>query len=191
MELLIYMVLSGVLLTATLSVLLSTNRSNSEMLRGMRLQDRWSRLSQLLDLEVAEGREIFYDNDRGDLPTACGVTAGTSSRVTIAIPYLAAGAGPTSTTTISYYLRDNPAGGSDLWRCGPPFQADGRLDPTAPLVNSPLSNRMGFSVDTNPTSNPDSGRVLRYTIQFLSSSTPQQVLFSRSGAARTRVSLFP
>jgi hypothetical protein len=183
MELLIYMVLSGVLLTATLSVVLSTNRSNSEMLRGMRLQDRWSRLSQLLDLEVAEGQLISYDTD---LPAACGATAGTSRRVTIAIPYLPAGAGTTSTTTISYYLR-----GTDLWRCGPPFQADGRLDPTAALVNSPLSNRMGFSVDTNSTSNPDSGRVLRYTIQFLSGSTPQQVLFSRSGAARTRVSLFP
>lgn len=183
MELLIYMVLSGVLLTATLSVVLSTNRSNSEMLRGMRLQDRWSRLSQLLDLEVAEGQLISYDTD---LPAACGATAGTSRRVTIAIPYLPAGAGTTSTTTISYYLRDNPAGGSDLWRCGPPFQADGRLDPTAALVNSPLSNRMGFSVDTNPTSNPDSGRVLRYTIQFLSISSREF-----KGAARTRVSLFP
>ncbi|MEB3271773.1 MAG: hypothetical protein VKJ44_09025 [Synechococcus sp.] len=185
MELLIYAVLSGVLLTATLSVLLSTNRSNSEMLRGMRLQDRWSRLSQLLDLEVAEGREIFYDNDRGELPTACGATAGTSSRVTIEIPYLAAAAGPISTTTIDYYLR-----GTDLWRCGPPFRADGRLDPTAPLVSSQLSNRMGFRLarSTSTPSNPDESRVLRYTIEFL---TPEgRVLFSRSGAARTRVSRF-
>lgn len=180
-ELLTYAVLSGVLLTATLSVLLSTNRSNSEMLRGMRLQDRWSRLSQLLDLEVAEGQLISYDTD---LPVACGSTVGSSNRVTITIPYLPAGTPTISSTTISYYLR-----GSDLWRCGPPFRADGSLNPTAALVNSQLSNRIGFSLARSP-SNPDESRVLRYTIAFLSSSTPQQVLFSRSGAARTRVSRF-
>lgn len=186
-ELLTYAVLSGVLLTATLSVLLSTNRSNSEMLRGMRLQDRWSRLSQLLDLEVAEGQTISYDTD---LPAGCGgaaATVGTSNRVTITIPYLAAGAGTISTTTISYYLR-----GSDLWRCGPPFQLDGRLDPAAALVTSQLSNRMGFSLarSTSTPSNPDESRVLRYTLQFLSSGTSPQVLFSRSASARTRVSRF-
>ena len=185
-ELLTYTVLSGLVLWATLSVVLSTNRSNNQMVRAMRLQDRWSRLSQLIESEVAEGIQITYP---AALPSECGSFSGTVNPVVqITIPYLASPtAAATTSTSISYFLS-----GTSFYRCGPPYQSDGRLQLGQPLVISLLTSGTSFSVDrTTSSTDRDPARVLRYTLGYTVQDGGASRLFSYSASARTRVSLSP
>lgn len=189
-ELLTYTVLSALVLSATVSVVVSTNRYNNRMLRSMRLQDRWARLSQLIESEVAEGKQITYGVS---LPAACGSFPGTPNPiVNVTIPYLASGTSAATTDTSIIYFLSN----GNLYRCGPPFKEDGRLDLGQPLVASLLTSGTSFSVDTSTTSS-DPSRVLRYTLQYSTTEYPYSedkqpvVLLTRSASARTRVSPTP
>ena len=175
-EMLMYMSLSALVLWFTVSLVLSGSRSNNTMMRSMRLMDRWSRLSMLMESEIAEGMQIGYDTS---LPVACG-GGSADVVVNVTVPYLTA-LNAVATTTISYFSRDR-----ELYRCGPTYQDNGRLRADQALVVSLLSNRTLFSVDRSSSTSQDPARALRYSIQFLDASNAP--LLSRTATARTRVS---
>ena len=174
-----YISLSGLVLWMSVTLVLSTSRSNNTLMRNMRLQDRWSRLSTLLDLEIAEGMLISY----ATAPSAAcgGGSADGDLVVTVTIPYLTT-LNQVATTAISYFARDR-----QFFRCGPAVHASGRLLPDQAPVLSRLSERVQFQVDRSSSTSQDPARSLRYSVQFLDSANA--TLLSRSATARTKVSL--
>ncbi|MEB3332399.1 MAG: hypothetical protein VKI83_07915 [Synechococcaceae cyanobacterium] len=180
LELLLYGGLSAVVLWMAVSALVSNVRSNSSMLRSLRMIDRWGRLSTLLDTEIAEGMSISYPRN---LPRACGggSLSGTPA-VQVDVPYLNS-SNQIAVGSITYF---NQAG--TFYRCGPPFFESGRLDHGQAAVLSPISTGTTFAINTAVPAGQDASRTLSYTIQFLDNTG--RALFSRSATARTRVRLF-
>lgn len=179
LELLLYAGLCGVVLWMAVSAVVSNVRSNSSMLRSLRITDRWGRLSTLLDTEIAEGITITYSNI---LPQGCGSGAlDGGPAVTVTIPYLTAG-NQIQYSAITYFTQ-----GGTFFRCGPPFSESGRLSHDQTSVLSPISTRTSFVVDTSSTGGRDPSRSLSYTVQFRDASGA--ALFTRSATARTRVRL--
>ena len=176
-ELVMYVLLSGLVLWFTVFVVLSSSRSQATMLRSLRLGERWGRLNMLLETEIGEAMRLEYSTAP---PAACGGgSANPSEVVTAVIPSLQASTSLIQ-TSISYYNRN-----SDLYRCGPPYDAQGRLRADQPHVESRISSRTRLLIEGGSNPSQDPSRTLRYSVQFLD--TQNVSLFQRSAIARARV----
>jgi hypothetical protein len=167
-ELLIYSASSGLLLVAASATLLSSLRSNRNMEYYQRAEERWSRISSVIQSEVSEAQTVTY----GD-PVACGgLAAGVNNRslFTLNIPYLDSNQAR-GQITIQYY-RIGSGATAQLWRCGRPYAMSGKLrftasntDATAGLktdiqIINPTSESFSFNLDIY---SPDNQKILSRT----------------------------
>lgn len=188
LELLIYMGLAAGLTAAVSQVLVSSIRSDSRLELHLRAIDLWGHISFLIESDVAEGSEILQRNPF----TACG---GGISLFTILVPVeLDVSTTPPTplsvvTVPIHYYLRNG-----DLFRCGPPFHANGSLDlgntPAKPNLQEALVGRRVSLVLVSSSTEEDS-RSVHYHLNLLTPDGQEVFPTVRSAIARTRVSKLP
>lgn len=96
-ELLLAAVLSGVTIVVAVQVLSPQLRSNQRMEGTMRLQERWARVSYLLDTEIAKARSINTTTNSLSLQVPVRTATGSTERT---ITYRQSG---------TQLLRDGPA----------------------------------------------------------------------------------
>jgi hypothetical protein len=164
----VYVLLASGITAAVSQVLIAVIRSDRNIELQQRAVDQWSRISFLIESDVAEGNRILYGQA---LPAACG---NGTVLFSVAVP-VAAG----STLSIQYFTR-----AGNLLRCGPSFNANGDLNLAGPAS---LPALVGRRVQLTIQENPDQDRSVHYHLNILS---PESIpLFSqpRSSIARTRV----
>jgi hypothetical protein len=182
-ELLLYVLLASGITAAVSQVLIAGIRSDRNIELQQRAIDLWSRISFLIDSDVAEGNQILYNEA---LPAAC--RPGTVL-FSVRVPVPAGGAVPgEGRSLLIHYF----ASSGNLMRCGPPFLQDGQLNVTA--VANAGDNQpalVGRRVTLLIQPNDDQERSVHYHLNIL---TPDQTeLFHppRSSIARTRVGEIP
>jgi len=178
-ELLLYVLLASAITAALSQVLISMIRSDRNIELQQRAVDLWSRISFLIESDVAEGNQILYAQA---LPAACG--AGNSLfSVVVPVPAAVAAGGMLRTVLIHYFQR-----GDSLMRCGPPFLQDGALA-IGPLGgdanNQPalVGRRVRFLIQPND----DQARSVSYQLNILTPEMEELFRPARSSIARTRV----
>lgn len=140
--------------------------------RFQRSKQDFLRLSSFIDAEVSEGSRLQFAQST----TGCSPSG--SSVVTITIPYDF----DTSTqlpreAVVHYYISSGA-----LYRCGPPIDANGALDPDGTIATSQLSS------NTQMTANAASNaKGLDYTLSIRNENN--QVIFTGTGGSRTRAGI--
>ena len=105
-----------------------------------------NRLIYFVETEIAEGQSISYDQPI----SGCAGVSG-NALFSILVPDRAATGTTLPTTTIDYYLTGSGATAT-LNRCGPPINADGRLDFAAARIAAPVSSNTTLTLaDTTDT----------------------------------------
>ncbi len=105
---------------------------NTEM--NQVLSNDMNRLIYFLETEISEGQSISF----GQPISGCAGVSG-NALFSILVPDRAGTGVTLPTTTIDYYLTGSGATAS-LNRCGPPINADGRLDFAAARIAAPVSS---------------------------------------------------
>ena len=182
-ELLIYVLLASAITAGLSQVLISVIRSDRNIDLQQRAIDLWSRISFLIDSDVAEGNQILYDRAR---PPACGTG---HSLFTVVVPMPAEGTVPGLGRSLQiHYFQSN----ANLMRCGPPFHEDGGLDvsPIADAGDNRLAlvgRRVRFLLQPNQ----DQARSVSYQLNILTRDGVELFRSDRSSIARTRVGQIP
>jgi hypothetical protein len=175
-EFLVYVSAGGLLLVLATTTLLSSLRSNRSMELRQRAEERWNRVSTLIQSEVSEAESILPPG----FAVFCSGVAGSKSGdaiLSLRIPYLTANQAERQAVDIHYYLNGSGAT-AELKRCGPPYARNGALI-IGTVNESTVSMRTELQV-TNPSS--DSAT---YTLNFY---TPEGTLaLSRSSRATVGV----
>ncbi len=159
--------------------LIAMIRSSSKLELQQRAIDQWSRISFLIDSEVAAGEEVL----REQTFTECG---GGTSLFSVRVPVPEGGAAPLTlgSRTIHYELQ-----GTSLLRCGPPYHANGSLNSLAPSQPALVARsvRLQLVPPEADAGDPEQRRSVHYHLNILT--TDRQELFhpDRSSIARTRV----
>jgi hypothetical protein len=170
-QLLSYSVASSLLLVLANVTLLSSIRSNNSMEFYQRAEERWSRISGLIQSETSEANEIRYNQNIVCLGSSSGGTAVWS--FTLQIPFLDSVDNTISSRAISY-TRVGSGSTAEVRRCGSGYNADG----THIGGNNTLST-VGMRTEmviTNPAADS-----FTYTLNFYTPSN--QLIFSRSATA--------
>jgi hypothetical protein len=127
LQLVVYASASGFLLTAAAAALLSSLRSNASMEAYQRAEERWSRLSHLIQSEASEASEVLYGQS-----LHCAGSSGNAD-VTLRIPYVSESGGVQSEAmALVQYYKVGSGAATELRRCGAPYLADGRLNFASP-----------------------------------------------------------
>ncbi len=159
--------------------LIAMIRSGSRLELQQRAIDQWSRVSFLIDSEVAEGEEIL----REQRFTECG--GGTSLfSVRVPVPNTSEGALALGSRTIHYLLQEG-----NLLRCGPPYHANGSLNSLAPSQEALVARRVQLQLvppQADPT-DPEQRRSVHYHFNVLTADRQELFQPDRSSVARTRV----
>jgi hypothetical protein len=182
-ELLLYVLLASGITAALSQVLIAVIRSDRNIDLQQRAIDLWSRIAFLIESDVAEGNQIFYNVD---LPPACGTGKALFS-VRVPVPAEGVVPGEGRTLWIHYF-----ASSGNLMRCGPPFHQDGQLDvsPAADAGDTLLA-LVGRRVQVLIQPNEDQARSVHYHLNILTPDGAELFHPSRSSIARTRVGEVP
>lgn len=160
-ELLIVVAL-GVLVTTTAgTVAISSARSERSQFRAQQRHNDWSRLSSFLANEVGEGGRVRTNTPPADLASnGCSLPAGGSLLFSVDIP-IATDTGTPVRRSVHYYTT-----GSDestiLFRCGPPINANGRLNAVTTSF-TPARLLSGIPLSAVTDSNQVSVTICNYT----------------------------
>ena len=178
-ELLMVALLAAGITAAVSNSLIAMIRSGSRLELQQRAIDQWSRISFLIDSEVAEGEEVR----REQAFTECG---GGTSLFSVRIPVPEGGpAAPTlGSRTIHYFLR-----GTSLLRCGPPYHANGSLNSLAPSQQALVARsvRLQLVPPQADAGDPEQRRSVHYHLNILTADRQELFHPDRSSVARTRV----
>jgi hypothetical protein len=178
-ELLMVALLAAGITAAVSNSLIAMIRSGSRLELQQRAIDQWSRISFLIDSEVAEGEEIL----REQAFTECG---GGTSLFSVRVPV--AEGGPAALTLGSrtiHYLRR----GNSLLRCGPPYHANGSLNSLVPSQQALVARsvRLQLVPPQADAGDPEQRRSVHYHLNILTADRQELFHPDRSSVARTRV----
>ena len=185
LELLLYMLLASGLTALVSQTLVSSIRSDTSMELHQRALALWSRISFLIETEVAEGNAILRNQSLDGRGTATA-----NSLFTVMVPVEVTTAGTNEpqlrTVPIHYYMENR-----NLMRCGPPFNTDGSLQVGATATASDLSpalvgRRVTLALQPS-TPAADAGRSVHYHLSFTSNAGQVLLPGVRSAIARTRM----
>jgi hypothetical protein len=144
LQLVVYASASGFLLTAAAAALLSSLRSNASMEAYQRAEERWSRLSHLIQSEASEASEVLYGQS-----LHCAGSSGNAD-VTLRIPYVSESGGVQSEAmALVQYYKVGSGAATELRRCGAPYLADGRLNFASPSRDTRIALHTDLLVE-NP-----------------------------------------
>lgn len=175
-QLLSYSVASALLLVVATSTLLSSIRSNNNMELYQRAEERWSRISALIQSEASEASGITYGDNFACLGSIVG--GGGATIFTFKIPYLRADQSPSETAI--YYSQTGTGSSAELRRCGFGYSADGKLRFTDTRNTfSTVGMRTELSISNTSTDS------FTFTLNFYTPSN--QLIFSRSATASAGV----
>jgi hypothetical protein len=178
-ELLMVALLAAGITAAVSNSLIAMIRSSSRLELQQRAIDQWSRISFLIDSEVAEGEEVL----REQAFTECG--SGTSLfSVRVPVPEGSAAAPMLGSRTIHYLLR-----GTSLLRCGPPYHANGSLNSLAPSQQALVARsvRLQLVPPQADAGDPEQRRSVHYHLNIVTAGRQELFHPDRSSVARTRV----
>lgn len=177
-QLLVYTAASGVLLAATTTTLLANIRTNSNMELYQRAEERWSRISSLIQLEASEADSVEYDVH----VTCSGVNnynEEQKSLFTLNIPIV--DNDPTKQSPQIHYYRSGSGPDATLRRCGPPYLPNGKLKTDEGYVDAEVGLKTDIEIDPNLRS-PDA---FNFRIDFYTAG--KKKVFSRSSTATAGV----
>jgi hypothetical protein len=192
LELLMYMLLAAGLTAVVSQTLINGIRSDSRLELHQRALALWSRISFLIDADVAEGNEI---QTKAPLVGCKNDTVNPVTLFTVMVPVQveAQDANPRllRTVMIQYYMNDG-----NLMRCGPPFNADGSLQVSAVATNADFTpamvgRRVFLEVIDRPTPNSiaEQSRSIHYHLNITTPDGEMILPGERSTTARTRVAV--
>jgi hypothetical protein len=175
-QFLIYSVTSTLLIMVTAATLISSIRSNKNMELYQRAEERWSRISSLIQSETSEADSIKY----GEW-VACLGYGGNVPVQYVFMLNIPNSNSSNSSSSIFYFLDNNTTNSHSpqLLRCGLGYNADGTLRIGQSLTLSTLGLRTNLVI-TNQA--PDS---FTFTLNFYSPSN--QLILSRSATATVGV----
>ncbi len=176
LQLLTYTVISTLLATLTAATMISSIRSNKNMELYQRAEERWSRISSLIQSETSEADSITYGESFPCL--GYGNNVPVPSVLKLNIPNSISS---TSSSPIFYFKNNVPSNPyrPQLLRCGLSYNADGTLRVGQSLTLSTLGLRTDLVI-TNEA--PDS---FTFTLNFYTPSN--QLILSRSATATVGV----
>lgn len=175
-QLLSYSVASSLMLVAATATLLSSIRSNNNMELYQRAEERWSRISSLIQSEASEASSITYNDSFTCLGASTGGAA--SSVFTLRIPILDTNQSPSQSPI--FYTKAGSGSSAELRRCGLGYSADGKLRLND--TNNTFAT-VGLRTDlviTNPSTHS-----FTYTLNIYSPSN--QLILSRTAIATVGV----
>lgn len=178
-ELLMVALLAAGITAAVSHTLIAMIRSGSRLELQQRAIDQWSRISFLIDSEVAEAEEILREQTFEE----CG--GGTSLfSVRVPVPEGDAAAPTLGNRTIHYVMQ-----GTSLLRCGPPYRANGSLDSRAEPQPALLARsvRLQLVPPEADAGDPEQRRSVHYHLNILTADRKELFHPDRSSIARTRV----
>jgi len=177
-QLLSYSAASALLVVVANASLLSSIRSNSDMELYQRAEERWSRISSLIQSEVSEASEILYNVNFVCLGSSTG--GGTTQIFALKIPYLKAD--QSASNTFIYYSQVGSGASAELRRCGFGYSADGKLRFTDTRNTFSTVGLRTDLVITNPATDS-----FTFTLNIYTPSN--QLILSRSATATAGVEL--
>ena len=171
-QLLVYSVASTLLTAVAAATLMSNIRSNSNMELYQRAEERWSRISSLIQSETSEASSITYGESFPCSGYGSGINVPSSFK--LVVPNLTS-----SGSSPIFFLKNGTGSSTQLFRCGLGYNADGTLRIGQDLILSTLGLRTDLVI-TNQA--PDS---FTFTLHFYSPSN--QLILSRSATATVGV----
>jgi hypothetical protein len=178
-QLLVYTAASGVLLAATTTTLIANIRTNSNMELYQRAEERWSRISSLIQLEASEADEVRYGED-----VVCGGVGNYNeeqkSLFTLRVPLLDNDPTKVTFTRIHYY-KSGSGPEATLSRCGFPYLPNGKLRTDEGYVDAVVGMKTNIEIDPNLRS-PES-----FTFRIDLYTAGNKKVFSRSSTATAGV----
>jgi prepilin-type N-terminal cleavage/methylation domain-containing protein len=165
-ELLITLMIGGVILALAAQVIGSHIRTTSRQEALQRLRDHWGRVNHLITTEAMEGSVIRRDQA---MP---GCTGGGTAILTIQLP-------DAQQSAIHYYQHQ---GTTDLWRCGPEIQLNGRLDPTHTVSGLVAANAI-LAIPAGEAAT--GGHELAYELTLRSRNNAQGEVYTAGSMAQT------
>jgi hypothetical protein len=179
-QLLVYTAASGILLAATTTTLLSNIRTNSNMELYQRAEERWSRISSLIQLEASEANAVLYNQS-----VACGGVsggAGPRSLFSLQIPYLRED-NITETSTLIHYYTTGSGTTARIRRCGRPYVQNGKLRTDVNVV--PTDAIVGLKSEISLEPSLATAESFEFTMKFYTAGN--QSVFSRKSTATVGV----
>jgi hypothetical protein len=178
-QMLAYSVASSLLLAISTATMLSSIRNNNNMELYQRAEERWSRISSLIQSEASEASMIKYGINFACMGSIVG--GGGATIFTLEIPHIRDDGQSAPPHSISY-SQTGSGSSAELRRCGSGYSADGKLRFTdTNNTFSTVGMRTELAISNASTDS------FTFTLNIYTPSN--QLIFSRSATASVGVEL--